>query len=680
MSMDWNDPRLTAYALGELEGAELNEMEALVRESKEAREYVQSVRETANALSSELKSEPIPQRKPTPTSWWGLPVLNPYMSLAVAGVAAVMILLPTLREKLKEQSPVPDQATQMGKFREEADLALPDNGTPIVAGLADVEKQKAAPAKMAKQETATAADEIAAPDSAALPTESVAASPAVKRMGKGVGITVFGGSANGFVPGGFSEGQMAHNTENYASNPEADFQRVSEHQLSTFSIDVDTASYSVIRRYLNSNALPPTDAVRIEEMINYFPYSYAPPRDGKPVAVHVEQMDAPWKSEHKLVRIGLKAKDIDLRRRPKSNLVFLLDVSGSMNDANKLPLLKTSLRQMIENFNDNDRVAIVVYAGASGLVLPSTSNKNEIMAAIERLESGGSTNGGEGLELAYKVAQENFIPGGTNRVILATDGDFNVGTTSEGDLVQLIERKAQSKIFLTVLGFGSGNYKDAMMEKLADKGNGNYAYIDELKEAKKALVEQMGGTLITVAKDVKVQVEFNPKYASAYRLIGYENRKLNKEDFNNDAKDAGEMGAGHTVTALYEVVPAGKDIPTPTVDALKYAKTADDAKIDNDSKELLTVKVRYKLPEGDKSQLIEVPFLNEGKRGGSELKFAAAVAEFGMLLRDSKYKGNSSFQQVKSLSSSGFLRTSDAYRKEFVELVEKARKLKGKKP
>lgn len=688
MSMDWNDPLLTAYALGELEGDELRKMEAFVRENKEAREYVREIRNTANLLASELKAEPVPASvKPSikpAAAWWNLNVLNPYFSLVAAGLAALVFLLPSLRERIFNQGTLtpPEVQNDLGQFKPEKQGVLPeaavtttlaDNPTPVIADTAAMDESANTQAAPKEEQSVSPAAMI---DAAAQPTalaKKMSADYGAHGtvVGKGNVAVGFAGRAN------VAEG-LGHNTESYSHIQESEFVRVTDQPLSTFSTDVDTASYSVVRRYLNSGSLPPIDAVRIEEMINYFPYAYAPPKDDKPFAMAIEQVQAPWKLQHKLVRIGLKSKDIDLRNRPKSNLVFLVDVSGSMNDATKLPLLKASLRQMIDKFTDNDRVAIVVYAGSTGLALPSTSNKNEILTALEKMESGGSTNGGAGIELAYRIAQENFIEGGANRVILATDGDFNVGTTSEGDLIRLIEEKAKSKIFLTVLGFGSGNYKDAMMEKLADKGNGNYAYIDSLQEAKKALVEQIGGTLVTVAKDVKIQVEFNPKFASAYRLIGYENRRLNKEDFNDDSKDAGEIGAGHTVTALYEVVPVGVELPLPAVDPLKYAKAATQNPVAaNESNELLTVKLRYKKPEGEKSQLMEVSVKNEDRslaKGSPDLKFAAAVAEFGMLLRDSKWKGQSNFPSVVGLARQGT--KNDPYRKEFLELVGKAERLK----
>ena len=367
--------------------------------------------------------------------------------------------------------------------------------------------------------------------------------------------------------------------------------------LSTFSVDVDTASYANVRRFLRDGTLPPADAVRVEEMINYFDYDYDPPIGEVPFSVDVEIAGCPWNPQHRLARIGLRGRDAVASEHEGANLVFLIDVSGSMTQPNKLPLLKNALAMLVEELGSRDQVAIVVYAGASGLVLPSTPGHRsaDIQEALARLRSGGSTNGGAGLQLAYSVARENFIPGGINRVILATDGDFNVGTTGKGELLSLIEADARNGISLTALGFGTGNFKDGMLEHLADKGNGNYAYIDSLQEARKVLVDELAGTLITIAKDVKLQVEFNPAQVSAYRLIGYENRRLNKEDFNDDRKDAGEIGSGHTVTALYELVPPGVEPPRPRVDALRYQTTprTADAAIRH---ETLTLKLRYKDP------------------------------------------------------------------------------------
>ena len=459
------------------------------------------------------------------------------------------------------------------------------------------------------------------------------------------------------------------------------FLRVTHNPLSTFSIDVDTASYANVRRHLNQGQLPPKDAVRIEELINYFSYDYPPPEGRHPFSTYVEVAACPWKEEHRLVRVGLKGRVVESGRRPDSNLVFLLDVSGSMNRPNKLPLVIQSLQMLVDELFPSDRVAIVVYAGASGLVLPSTNadDKETISTALENLRAGGSTNGGQGIELAYRIATENFIKGGTNRVILATDGDFNVGVTNRGDLVRLIEEKAKSGVFLSVLGFGMGNLQDATLEQLADKGNGNYAYIDTEKEAEKVLVEQIGGTLVTIAKDVKIQIEFNPQKVGAYRLIGYENRMLAKEDFNDDTKDAGEIGAGHTVTALYEIIPAGAPLDLPGVDELKYQVTVDLPDAEG-AEEILTLKLRYKPPEDDTSRLIEQAVRDSGKRFSEttdDFKFASAVASFGMLLRDSEHKGNATFDRVIETAAQSKGLDEKGYREEFIQLVEKAKGLMG---
>src|SRR5512144_939170 len=425
------------------------------------------------------------------------------------------------------------------------------------------------------------------------------------------------------------------NTEEYGHKEENPFLAVSAHPLSTFSIDVDRAGYSNVRRFLLDGQAPPKDAIRIEELVNYFPYDYAGPTGDDPVAIHTELGPAPWKSQHQLLRIGLQARKVDLRGLPPSNLVFLLDVSGSMDEPNKLPLVKASITMLVNNLRHEDRVAIVVYAGSAGLVLPSTpgDEKAKILEAIDRLEAGGSTAGGAGIKRAYDEAVANFIRGGNNRVILATDGDFNVGVSSDGELVRLIEDKLKSGVFLTVLGFGMGNLKDSKMEQLADHGNGNYAYIDNLLAAKKTLVHEMGGTLFTVAKDVKIQVEFNPARVRAYRLIGYENRLLADEDFTDDTKDAGEMGAGHSVTALYEIVPTGvaTDVTIRVPDSLRYQTVRTPR---SGGGELGFVKVRYKQPDGDRSQLLTLPVSGEpGRTPSPEFRFQTAVAEFGLLLK-----------------------------------------------
>jgi Ca-activated chloride channel family protein len=464
--------------------------------------------------------------------------------------------------------------------------------------------------------------------------------------------------------------------ERYAEIEENPFLESSRAPLSTFSIDVDTASYANVRRFLNENQLPPKNAVRIEELINYFEYDYPQPMGDVPFSVTTEVAPAPWNAKHKIVQIGLQGKKISLDNVAPSNLVFLIDVSGSMSS--QLSLLKDSLRILVNQLSAKDRVAIVVYAGASGLALPSTNNKGEILNALSDLEAGGSTNGGQGIELAYKVALDNFIQNGNNRVILATDGDFNVGLSSDAELVNLIENKRKSGVFLSVLGFGSGNLNDSMMEKLAGKGNGNYSYIDSEEEARKALGQQIAGTLFTIAKDVKIQVEFNPALVAGYRLIGYENRLLADRDFNDDKKDAGEIGAGHSVTALYEIVPAGEKVENDGIE-LKYSKyEPTDTKF---GQELMTVKLRYKEPDQTQSKLLSVGVLDKNARienASENLKFASAVAEFGLLLRDSRYKGTANFNSVNCLAQNALGGDLKNYRSEFLQLVEKARRLKGR--
>lgn len=471
------------------------------------------------------------------------------------------------------------------------------------------------------------------------------------------------------------------NTEEYDRIYENEFLSVKDNPLSTFSIDVDAASYSNVRRFINNSQLPPADAVRIEEMINYFSYDYPEPEGDDPFSINMEISECPWNKNNKLVHIGLQAKKISTDNLPPSNIVFLIDVSGSMQSPNKLPLLKSAYKLLTNELRENDKVAIVVYAGAAGLVLPSTSgmNKEKIIGAIEQLYAGGSTAGSAGIKLAYETAKENFIEGGNNRVVLATDGDFNIGPSSDSELVRLIEEKREEGIFLTVLGFGMGNYKDSKMEKLADKGNGNYAYIDNILEAKKVLVNEFGGTLFTIAKDVKIQVEFNPAEVKGYRLVGYENRMLNKEDFNDDTKDAGELGAGHTVTALYEIISPDSDYEFPSVDDLKYQKE-NKAESNYNSGELLTVKFRYKKPDENTSRLIIKVLENDDQdldETSDNFRFSAAVAEFGMLLRDSEFKANSSFESVKSLAKNSLGEDKFGYRLEFLQLVEKANLLKS---
>ena len=472
------------------------------------------------------------------------------------------------------------------------------------------------------------------------------------------------------------------NTEGYASINENGFKIVKSNPLSTFSIDVDNASYSNVRRFINMGELPPADAVRIEEMINYFKYDYPEPNGQHPFSVYTELAFCPWNNKHELLHIGLRGKSVDKSSLPPSNLVFLIDVSGSMSDPNKLPLLKSAFNLLVNELRPQDRVAIVVYAGAAGLVLESTTGnrKETILAAIDNLEAGGSTAGGEGLKLAYTVAENNFMKGGNNRIILATDGDFNVGESSNGGIERLITSKRDLGIYITVLGFGMGNVKDDKMEIIADKGNGNYSYIDNLQEARKVLLREFGGTLFTIAKDVKFQVEFNPEKVASYRLIGYENRLLNNEDFNDDKKDAGEMGSGHNVTALYELVPADSDESLPSVDPLKYQQTKPkDFSENNSSDEYLTIKIRYKKPDGNSSMLLEKTVkghINEIGDASDNLRFAAAVSEFGMLLRNSEFKGSSTLEGASKLAKSARGEDEDGYRSEFVRLINTVRDMK----
>jgi Ca-activated chloride channel homolog len=464
-----------------------------------------------------------------------------------------------------------------------------------------------------------------------------------------------------------------HDREGYDGIAENNFKAVTEDALSTFSIDVDAASYSNVRRMLSIGQLPPAGAVRIEEMINYFKYDYKTPTNNDPFSINTEIAACPWNPQHQLVSVGLQGKRIPVGDLPASNLVFLIDVSGSMSDANKLPLVQQSLKLLVDQLRDKDRVALVVYAGNAGLVLPSTSGaeKMKIKDAIDRLESGGSTAGGAGIQLAYKTAQDHFMKGGNNRIILCSDGDFNVGTSSDAALETLIETERKSGVYLTILGYGMGNYQDAKMQKLATRGNGNHAYIDNLSEARKVLVKEFGGTLFTIAKDVKLQVEFNPSQVQAYRLVGYENRMLNKEDFNDDLKDAGELGSGHTVTALYEIIPVGiKSEFIKPVDQLKYQKKNQYASAT--SNELMTIKFRYKQPDGGVSKLITHPVVAGTSPASDNFRFAAAVAEFGMVLRNSAFKQQGSYDNAWKLAKGALGNDEEGYRAEFLRLIRNA--------
>jgi Ca-activated chloride channel family protein len=516
-----------------------------------------------------------------------------------------------------------------------------------------------------------------------------------KRRANGAGAPLQGarGALVQPAPSGVLQGPVAKqgaelDTESYDATQDTPFVAAKETPLSTFSIDVDTASYSNVRRFLRQGQLPPSGAVRVEELVNYFSYAYPEPTGDVPFSVTTEIAQAPWNPKHKLLLVGLQGKHLAPAQLPPRNLVFLLDVSGSMNEPNKLPLLKRSLSTLVNTLNERDQVALVVYAGASGVVLPPTSGAHQsvIREALDRLEAGGSTNGGEGIELAYSLAQSMARPGSMTRVVLATDGDFNVGVTNQSDLFKLIEQKRKSGVFLSVLGFGMGNYKDSTLELLADKGNGNYAYIDTLAEARKVLVAQAGATLSTLAKDVKLQLEFNPAQVGAYRLIGYENRRLAARDFNDDAKDAGELGAGHSVTALYEIVPPGVPIDSGQVDALRYQAPAQ--ALAGHGSELCSLKLRYKEPSSERSKLLEqvvqdVRDVRDVQNAEGQLatttptfRFAAAVAVFGMTLRESPLRGSASFGLARQLAEGAMGSDSEGYRREFLSLVDTARGLR----
>ncbi|MBW2276800.1 MAG: VWA domain-containing protein [Deltaproteobacteria bacterium] len=474
-----------------------------------------------------------------------------------------------------------------------------------------------------------------------------------------------------------NEADEAAAVERYERDGENPFEDASVRPLSTFAIDVDTASYTNARRFLAKGALPPKDAVRIEEMVNYFDYDYRPPSGRDPFAVNVEVADCPWRADHRLVRIGLKGREVGSRK--PANLVFLIDTSGSMQARDKLPLLKDAMKLLVDQLGDKDRIAIVTYADVSGLALESTAvrERGTILRAIDDLQGGGGTNGGAGIKLAYRIADKHYVEGGVNRVLLATDGDFNVGTTGLDDLTALIERQATSNVFLTTLGFGTGNYNDALMERLADRGNGNYAYIDSLAEARKSLVDEVDGTVVTIAKDVKIQVEFNATQVEAYRLIGYENRRLAAQDFDDDWKDAGEIGAGHTVTALYEVVPYGTEFELPVDGETEFSEPAGTVSVMRDD-QLLTLKLRYKEPEADDSERLVFNVFDRGAtidESSPDFRFAAAVAGFGMLLRDSQHRGEITVDQVIRLAESGLGRDMSGYREQFLELAERARTL-----
>jgi Ca-activated chloride channel family protein len=729
MRIGANDPRWTAYALGEItDEQEKAELESILKESGGMRSVVEEIRRTADLLTEELRSEPqlqlsqsqkekIESKANAGRSW-----LRLIPAWALAGVATVVAVAfsitlmqsrrhetasgpknpgPILTAEVRESNvpradsamkPLPALENASAPKTEHKDATGPANAVSVMKKAKGEAGQATVGRGGLLNVPAASADEAAVlanpPGSTQAPFHAIESAPVSPASMRTMFVASQAAGAGNILPQDAAHGRpradllpiqrqsVPFNTEAYDYIGENPFLNAGQNPLSTFSIDVDTASYSNVRRFIESGAFPPKDAVRIEELVNYFDYEYKGPKDEKPFAASFELTEAPWKPEHKLLRIGLKGREIKSGNRPAGNLVFLLDVSGSMADENKLPLVKESMRLLVDQLNESDQVAIVVYASNTSLLLPSTSGdqKQKLLQAIDGLHAGGSTNGAAGIQLAYQTAQQNFIQGGINRVILATDGDFNVGITNRGDLTRLIEEKAKSGIFLSALGFGMGNYKDATLELLATKGRGNYAYIDTLNEAKKVLVEQVNSTLVTIAKDVKIQVEFNPRRVGQYRLIGYEDRTMPKEDFNDDAKSAGAIGAGHTVTALYEIVPAEASNSAPKVDPLKYQKPVQPSS-SADSDELLTLKIRSKEPEKDKSVVEEFTVRDSAKKfreASQDFKFAAAVAAFGMVLRDSQYKGSATLDQALEWANEGTGADTHGYRQEFIRLIHRA--------
>lgn len=715
MKFDPNDPKWTAYVLNELNDRERSDVERELSQNPEAKKLVEEIRLFTGELThvfareSEIELDATQRRsvlqnanKPA-VKLIRLPAWS-YVTISAAAALLIAVLGVQLYQKISltpedqiggsaeiagvKHSELPEKkavytlpastSDQRLEFESQVKAAAKNMDNPL--GLQNVVEEVQL-AEIADYEN----DEVAAAYPADAPRRG---GQVMSRKAVGFASSSVSRSRLNFAvapqENGYIQPQYGPSLDDFDEIRDNTFQRVADHPLSTFSIDVDTASYSVMRKMLLEGRLPPKDAVRIEELINYFPYDYAAPRDGKPFASNMEIAPCPWKPEHYLVRVALKGREIETKDRPACNLVYLLDVSGSMNDANKLPLVKRAMQALVKQLDERDHVSIVVYAGAAGLVLSPTrgDNAQAILDAIERLEAGGSTAGGAGIQLAYQTAREHFQSNAANRVILCTDGDFNVGMTQRGDLERMIEQEAKSGIFLTVLGFGMGNYKDSTLEVLSNKGNGNYAYIDDLSEARKVLVDQFMGTLVTIAKDVKIQVEFNPAHVAGYRLIGYENRMLKKEDFNNDKVDAGEIGAGHTVTAFYEVIPVGQPFPdVPAVDELKY-QVEPVKSTDAPSGEILTLKLRYKEPQGDVSSKLEFPLAASKLTTmdpSRDFRFASAVAGFGMLLRESEYRGDITFDQVHKLAESSVGSDPLGYRTEFIKLVRNAQAITGGK-
>ncbi len=690
MSIEGNDPRLTSYALGEMNDTDRAAFEAELDDS--VRAEIEAIRNMAGRVEGELSSQPALgltddqrgkiERATAPRDFGPVLLFVAAAATLLVGVSLFAMLLPKSQmssEKLNATNRRMQDAYDINAFAKPSkEITGYDEGGDGRAGGGNgggggaAEAPFAGPSKE-RNVPAALASSIFHFDGAAKP-KAVNLPRRVDDLRRVIGRAPPNLNAEDPNP-----------REAYDRIQHNEFKRAIEEHTSTLSIDVDTASYANVRRYLNGGSLPPPDAVRIEEMINYFSYEYAPPQKTArhPFSAHVEIAACPWKPQHRLARIALKGKTMDQKERPPTNLVFLLDVSGSMSSADKLPLLVQSMKLLVARLGKNDKVAIVVYAGAAGLVLDSTTcdEKATINQALDRLKSGGSTAGAAGIQLAYDVAKKNFIKQGVNRVILATDGDFNVGISDRGGLTRLIEARAKTGVFLSILGFGTGNYKDATMEELSNRGNGNYAYIDTLKEGRKVLVEQLAGTLVTIAKDVKIQIFFNPKKVEAYRLIGYENRLLAKEDFNDDKKDAGEIGAGHAVTALYEIVPVGVEMPTLKVDPNPFVAKAKPSPL-ADSDAWFRLRLRYKHPDGDDSTLMEKDVKDEGKqfdRSTADFQWASSVAAFGMVLRNSPHKGDANLKAILEIAKSSKGNDPHGYRAEFLELVERAMRLSRRK-
>ena len=698
-----DDPRLTSYALNEMAPDERTAFESELSQNPAAQQAVEQIRRAGAMLTAALQHEAAtPEEVATPAPATHTPgariIRFPFWMVSSLAAACFSVAFIYWQRDQMASAPVDSSTAPIVAAEYEAKAMAADRKEVVASGnMVEVAGARSAASPAPQPAPVAMAAPPPTPNQAQMNRVQAVEHRAVSETAKAEGGAMEKQRADR-AQYGMAKRSISTNapltdarqlsTDAYAYHRDNGFLTASQNPLSTFSVDVDTASYANVRRFLLQGQRPPADAVRIEEMVNYFPYRYAGPDTNDPIAASLEVASAPWAPTHRLVRIGLRGQDIKRAARPAANLVFLLDVSGSMNQPNKLPLLKKSLHLLVDKLRADDRVAIAVYAGASGLALPSTSadKKAGILAAIDRLQAEGSTNGALGIQLAYDIAKANFIRGGINRVILATDGDFNVGVTSEGELVRLIEEKAKSGVFLTVLGFGMGNLKDSTLEKLADKGNGHYGYIDSRKEAEKLFVQQVNGTLVTIAKDVKIQVEFNPSQVASYRLIGYENRRLATEDFGNDKVDAGEIGAGHTVTALYEVIPvavaAKAKRPEPEVEERRYnfyGGVTDNAtvpgRIDPFGKEMLLVKVRYKKPDGLLSRRLDFPLTDAGGKfanASPDFKFAAAVAGFGMILRESPHKGTATMAQVVEWAEAGADEDVGGYRSEFIELARHA--------